>query len=332
MIRMSSFFWPIAAIDALLFVVLGVMTLRTSAHGDGGREMALFFLVAVPSVVLLVAVLMFAFGHSALVRGFALFVVAVPGLLFVGSRAHDAWIDHVIAENRSGVGYFTGDAMREMGRAVMRRDVATLARLGPSVDVDAVGEQGMTLLGLAVDRDFGRLPDAKDNDELPVVRALLGLGAKADRGLDSAMRQSDTMLLRMLLDAGADPNLTGDGGQPLVFGWIGTITPEALRLLGAHGLDPDGTGYGDPLAVVVTIHRRWDLLAVLIELGADTTRPRPDGRNVAAELAAQADEATKKGGTVPPELARVTALLNDTQPTRSENPTGLKRAVPIIDC
>jgi len=189
------------------------------------------------------------------------------------------------------------------------RDVDALKRIGPGVDVNTVGDRGMTLLALAAERHFDDAPDKTDGRGLQVVQVLLKLGAKPNQGLDTAARLKQTDLLRLLLDAGADPNLHAEGEQPLVFRWLRVMTPETLRLLAAHGLDLNATAYGDPFAVTATIYRRWDLLAVLIELGADTTRPRPDGRSVSGELAAQLAEEARAGHTAPPDLLRAMALL-----------------------
>ncbi len=306
MISMKSVFWTVAAIDAVLLGMLFVMTLDTPSH-DGGRDMAMFFFVVAPAAVLAAAMLLFAFVDAKAVRAIALFTVVVPGLVFVGNQLHEAWIDHRIADMQSGAGYFSGATLRELGKAVVRHDVATLRRLGPTTDVNTTGDDGMPLLALAVSGDG-------DPADIPVVQALLATGAKPDAGLDGATRRADPALLRVLLEAGANPNYTPFGQQPIVFRWLDVMTPDTLRLLVKHGLDTDGRSYGDPLAVVATIHRRWDLLVVLIAAGADVTRPRADGRNVRDELTAQAARAVEEGKPVPPDLLRATAMLARSMP------------------
>lgn len=310
MIRVQQVFWTVTALDALFFAVLLVMTLTQRSHGDGGREMALFFFIAVPSGVLLAAALLFLYVDSTVVRVIALFIVTVPGLFFGGGQLRSLWIDRVIAEHQNGTGYFDEGAMKAMGAAVVLRDVEALKRVGRGVDVNTVGDRGMTLLALAAERHFNDAPDTTDGRELQVVQVLLELGAKPNQGLDTAAKLKRSDLLRLLLAAGADPNLHADGEQPLVFRWLSVMTPETLRLLAAHGLDLNATSYGDPFAVTATIYRRWDLLAVLIELGADTARPRPDGRTVAGELSVQLAEEAQAGRPAPPDLLQAKALLD----------------------
>lgn len=238
MTRLGWIFSSIAAIDAVLLLVMLVMTLQSSSgHNDGGREMALFFLIIVPAAVLGLASLMFWFG-SLPVKVIALLIVLVPGFWFAKVQIQDRIVDRQIAADRSGAGYFHTEPMRQMGAAVVQRDVETLRRVGPTVDVNTPGRE-MTLLRLAVDG-----PDARrsDGSELPVVR--------------------------------------------------------------------------DPLPVQLAIYRRWDLLTIAIELGADTGRTRPDGRSVAGELSLQIDEEKAAEREVPVDLLRARAALDARQGKR----------------
>lgn len=310
MIRMPPVFWTLTALDALFFAVLLVMTLTQRSHGDGGREMALFFFIAVPCGVLMAAVLLFVCVDSTVARVLALFIVTVPGLFFGGGQLRGLWIDRSIAQHQNGTAQFEGGAMRAMGAAVVLRDVDALRRIGPTVDLNTIGDRGMTLFALAAERCVDDSPDATDGRGLQVVATLLALGAQPNQGLDTAVRLKQTALLRLLLEAGADPNRHAEGAQPLVFRWLSVTTPETLRLLAAHGLDLNATEHGNSFAVTATIYRRWDLLAVLIELGADTTRPRPDGRTVAGELTAQLADEARAGRLAPPDLLHAKALLD----------------------
>jgi hypothetical protein len=307
MIRLTQVFWTVASLDALMLVILLVMmiTQKEGSH-DGGREMAIFFFGIVPCAALVLAGLLFHFSSSVWARSIALFIVVVPGLLYLKSQVEDVLIDRRIDANHRGVGYFDGKAMRAMGAAVVKRDVETLKRLGSSVDVNAVGDGGMTLMRLAAESS-GR--EKSDGTELPVVRELLALGAKGELAMEIAGNRSDSALLSVLLDGGANPNLKISEQQPLIFAVMSSITPANFRMLAQHGLDLNSKSYDDPLAVQLTIYRRWDLLAILIELGGDTSAKRKDGRNVADELASQIAEETKAGHVVPPELLHVQSML-----------------------
>lgn len=71
-------FWTGVAVDAVLFVVLLVMTLQASGHNDGGREMAIAFYIVLPALVVGLAVLLYVFCAHPVGRGLALLVVAAP--------------------------------------------------------------------------------------------------------------------------------------------------------------------------------------------------------------------------------------------------------------
>ncbi len=306
--KLGATFWIVAAIDAALLLVFLAMTLQQHSPGgnDGGREMGLFFFIIVPACVLAIAMLMFHFSASPWVKGLALFIVLVPGVWFAQSRVRDVLIDRSIEADRTGAGYFESEAMRRMGVAVVQRDVATLMRLGPTVDVNAAGRD-MTLLALAV-----RSADARTSDgsEMPVVRALLALGARTDSAMHVACVRSDSVLLEALLAAGGNPNLRIGDGEPLVFDTMSSITPDNFRRLARSGLDLNSKSRDGPLPVQLAIYRRWDLLAIAIELGADMSAKRPDGRHVAGELAGQADEETKAGREVPAALQHARDVLS----------------------
>ena len=282
------------------------------------RMMALFFSIALPAGVLLAAVALFVFVDSAVARGIAVVIAAVPVLFIGAGRLRDAVIDHRIEQDRIGAGYFESTAMQTMGRAVVARDLDVLKRVGPTVDVNTAGEGGMTLLALAAERLFvGEMPASSEGGAIEIVRTLLALGGRPDQGLVAATGLKQPTLLRLLLDAGANPNLRVDGGQPLVFQRLSILHPEQLRLLAAHGLDLNTTAYGDPLPVSAAIYRRWDLLIVLIELGADTARPRPDGRTVAGELEHQIAEEVSAGRPLPPDLVSASMLLDSKKRTKT---------------
>jgi hypothetical protein len=267
--------------------------------------MGMFFFVLLPTAMVGFAVLLFHFSTSWPMKSVALFIVVVPGLWFLKTQAKDWLMDWRLESGRNGSGYFESQAMKQMGAAVVARDVATLMRVGPTVDVNAPGRD-MTLMRLAVES-----PDARQSDasQLPVVRALLKLGAHPDDAMPVACVRADAALLKLLLSAGANPNLLLRPQQPLLFDVIQSLTPGNFRLLVTRGLDVNSRSNGDPLPVQLTIHRRWDLLTIAIERGADMTRTRSDGRNVAAELASQIAEEAQAGRVPPPELLRAQRLL-----------------------
>jgi hypothetical protein len=181
---MNKAFWVIVAIDTLLFLFLFIGTIVQPGPSDGGREMALAFSVILPGVVIGLAVLLYVFSSSTTWRVIALFVVAGPGLLIAGIHLRSAYLDYAIAQNAAGRGYFSGQALKDMGQAVVRRDVAALRQSAPKANVNEVGSDGMTLLRLAVmEADSAQSGGKNPPSEVPIVRVLIALGAKPDSGL-----------------------------------------------------------------------------------------------------------------------------------------------------
>jgi len=306
MSRLGQVFWAIGVIDAVLLAIFFLLMLQDrGGQNDGGREMGLFFFGMLPAAGLAAAMLLFHFSSSWQMKSIALFIVVVPGLWFAKMQFEKRLVERRVEANRSGTGYFDSDAMKKMGAAVVQRDVATLMRIGPTIDINAPGQE-MTLMRLALTGPDVRI---SDGSELPVVRALLALGAHADEAMPVACMRFDSALLKLLLAAGADPNLSADPQEPLVFGAMSSLTPANFRLLAAHGLDLNSRSHGDPLLVQLAIYRRWDLLAIAIQLGADTSRARPEGRTVASELASQIGEAAAAGREPPAELLRAREVL-----------------------
>ena len=96
---------------------------------------------------------------------------------------------------------------------------------------------------------------AVDGDALDVARALLALGVSADaidgKPLALAARSGHVEMMRLLLDAGADPNRVGQQGQsPLALAVIHR-QDEAIEVLLAAGADPDGTSNASPLLFAI---------------------------------------------------------------------------------
>lgn len=309
---MNIVFWSVVGLDAALFLGLLISMLAQGGGGggaDGGREMGIFFFVMVPLILIGGAVCLYAFSRSPPWKILALIIVAGPGLFIAGGQIRSAYIDYVVRQNALGRGYFSTPAMKSMGAAVVQADLTTLQRLGPTVDVNAVGERGTTLIGMATEQAFGAQDEKHARRTRSVIETLIRLGAKPGPAMSAALKVQDPAVLNALLKAGADPNALTEQGSPLVFEWLSIMPVENLRLLIQHGLNVNVIQYNTPLAVEVTLKRRWDLLLLLAQSGADLHKPRNDGRNVADELAIRVEEAKSEGREPPPDLLQVQELL-----------------------
>jgi len=96
---MQKVFWTLVAVDAGLFFFLLIATLKQRSPADGGREMALFFGVLLPGVVVGLGILLYVLSSSTTWRLVALLIVAAPLLFIAAVRARSAYIDYAVRQD-----------------------------------------------------------------------------------------------------------------------------------------------------------------------------------------------------------------------------------------
>jgi ankyrin repeat protein len=305
---MTSVFWTALACDAVLLVVLLVLTLSGSGPNDGGREMALIFFIIVPAIIVAGGALLFLRSESAALRTVALMVVAGPGLLIAATRLRSATIDYQVRKNAEGSGYFSGRAMKRAGVAVVHRDLPALRALGKTFDANATGTRGMTLMELAVTQ--AELPPATNGtSSLDVVRALLALGADPNAGLALATKLPNDSTLLALLDAGAKPGFATDRG-PVVFEWLNVMPVGNLVALLDHRLDPNITdNAGVPLIIAAAQGDRWDVVLLLMDRGADASRGDRQGMRLADVVQSRLESTMTRSPEMKADINRVKERL-----------------------
>lgn len=322
--KMNIAFWSIAGIEGIVLAVFCVMFLADGNKDDqdGGRSMALVFFLLLPGAIWLLAVMLHIFFTSAVIRGIALLIVISPAIILVVAKGDDFYDTYQAKQREQGRGYFSGRAMRAMATAIAQADVPLVEKLAPTVDINAVGDSGITLLWLATDMSTLQAASITPDMRLAVVQTLLKLGAKPNRVsgpgsevspvLLSALRMKDSAVAKALLDAGADPNAVDNSGASMVFAATGNMPVESLRLLADHGANLNATWHGAPLSVWVCLDRRWDLLSLLIELGVDVSRPYAEGdlRTAASFVAIAVEDAKKESRAPEAALLRVQSQLN----------------------
>ncbi len=315
--KLNIAFWSIAGIEAIVIAVFCAMFLvdDNKSNHDGAQSMALFFFLIIPGAVLGLAILLHVFFTSAVMRGIALLIVISPAIIIVLTKGHDFYDTYQAEQRELGRGYFSGRAMRAMATAVVQGDVPLVEKLAPTVDINTVGDEGVTLLWLAI--EMRATP-------LALVQTLLKLGAnpnRADRvagsgsevgpALVSALRMKDPAVAKALLDAGADPNALDNGGAPMLFAAGGGMSVESLRLLVDYGANVNATWGSTPLSVWFARDRHWDLLAFLIERGVDVSRTytKDDLRTAASFVATAIEDAKQENREPEPSLLRVQSLM-----------------------
>ena len=193
-------------------------------------------------------------------------VLALTVLMAVGWTGVEAWRGGATAMAQYKQQFQGKEAALEA--SINADDPAAAERaLTAGADVNARGAHGVTPLEFAV-----------GTFRKKVVRVLLGHGA------DSAARDvegnnavtiallawsRDPELLRMLLAAGADPNTRMNDDDPIISAMNAFNDLEGIRLLHKAGADIDiRTRTGKPLIVEAANIENWDVVWLLLELGA----------------------------------------------------------------
>ena len=311
---MTILFWIALVIDAIMMLILLVLGLSDARASDGGREMGLIFSVIIPAVVVAGAALLFLKSESTARRAIALVIVAGPGLFIAGARLRSALIDRQVKKNAQGSGYFSGK-MASAGEAVVKGDLTSLRAMKSSIDVNAHGTRGMTLMQLAVEQVYDPTPRTGGMvAPLAMVRAMLDLGASANDGLAEATRMKDPALLRLLLDAKANPNFTVES-QPVVFEWLGVTTIAHLTLLIDHGLNLNIANSSEtPLLSVCAQADRWDMVRLLIARGVDVSKADREKRTVYDLIVDRLASPIERTAEVKAELLQLKAQLERATP------------------
>lgn len=79
----------------------------------------------------------------------------------------------------------------------------------------------------------------------------------------------DPDVLRILIRAGADPNTRRSDGDPVIQRFINDADLDAIRYMASAGADLNARNRsGRPLVVAAGIAEEWDVLWLLLELGA----------------------------------------------------------------
>ncbi|MCB1866219.1 MAG: ankyrin repeat domain-containing protein [Chromatiales bacterium] len=188
-----------------------------------------------------------------------------------------------------------------------KKDVVKLL-LDSGASTQGADVYGRTLAHLAVETDdpaivaavldAGADFNAKDADGLsPLFKTLQNFGERrneivallAKHGVDLnqgspystpllfAIENQDAQLLKMLLEAGADPNVANESGRRPLHEAVADLA--LARQLFKAGADPNITDrFDEPLLFSIMNEGRPDLVEAFLEAGADANRPRSDGQ------------------------------------------------------
>ena len=270
---MKILFWLLVAGDTAALLLLFVLGLAAAPSSRTSPFTVAAYMLVVPALVLGAAVLLFMRSSSALGRSVAVLLAGAPLLIVLVQRALTTIEIRQSVNDAGDIVYFRPGPLREIAEAIPRNDTVTIARLVPTVDVNTRGFSNATLLGRAL-HQLKTMPT-----EHGTIRILLDAGADPnlvadDLPLEIAIQQSEhagTEPVRLLLKAGAKPNTIGTFGTPVFFMASGITVPlEVLTLVLDNGADLKLTDRdGRTILFQAANSSNWKAVRLLLERGAD---------------------------------------------------------------
>ena len=247
--------WGALAILAI-YAMVRMATERSGPEGRGLGGLAAFLMIVLLAGA--AAVVRIAARRQSLTGLVTMAVIMVWPLVFLIAdpliRAKRA---RSYAVTESNVGDFTDATAAPMARAIVQNDTATLTGLLKGQRPPAANDQsGNDLLAYA----------------LVLVREKGGSAGP----------------VRVLLEAGADPRATRMGSGEDVVGYTlfgrSPAAHEAMRLLLAHGADPNVVDPQSGNTPLFTVNSDPEMVRALVDGGADVDRRRSNGTSPVVEF------------------------------------------------
>ena len=272
-------FWGLVALDLLGILLLFVLGLAAAGSSRTSPVQVTLLLLILPCIPLAASVVLFVRATSPVGRLVALVVAAAPLLILVSARAMAVAQLRATTNERGEMTFFRRGPTREIAEAIARNDSRAVASLVPKVNVNATGLSDVTLLLLAA-RQLRQTPEQHD-----VLRVLLAAGADPNKGgqyelpFAIVIQQSGkagTEPVKLMLDAGANPNLATSFGEPVWFAATGqSASLETLTLLLDRGADMNAIARNESTALFSAASaRNWKAALLLLDRGADWRRGR----------------------------------------------------------
>ena len=299
---MKIAFWGLIAIDLLGIGLLFLLGLAAAGSTKSNPLQVALYLLVLPCLALAASVALFLRAGSPLGRTVALILAASPLVLLVSGRAIAEIMMRSTTNEEGEMTFYRSGPMRELAEAIARNDSAAVAALLPKVDVNKTGLMGVTPLLLAA-RQLSETPD-----QHAVLRMLLQAKANPNKGaqyelpFEIVIQESGAAGLepvKMMLDAGANPNAKTSFGDPIWWAATGKSSNlETVALLLDRGADINAMGHNESTVLINAANvRNWKAVLFLLQRGADWRRGKsvsgmPFQYLVEGESGSQAEDST----------------------------------------
>lgn len=267
-------FWLLVLLDLAAILFFFVLGLEAAKPSQTSPIVVAFYMLVIPGVILLGAIGLFLITKSSTLRLVATAIAASP-LLYVaiGSMQSQMWRATYVDADGTRV-HFSSDKLKELEYAILKNDVAAATSLIPQVNVNELGDGGMSLLSITL-RQMEKTPDRQE-----IFQALLAAGADPNAGkgelpLSTAMyvsKRAGPEPFASLIKAGADLNAKGlFRDEPLYFGVVGRgVHPNLFEIALDKGIDLNQrAGKGSTILTVAVQVQNWPAALQLLQKGAE---------------------------------------------------------------
>lgn len=222
--------WTLIGLNSLAFIIVLAKFFQSFAgrNVDAMESGWMTILFSLALLVILLAVLPAIYSKSNFGLYVALFFAALPGLIAAGIFLSNNLPSFKKKEQTLAAFYYKDKKQRLIADAIERSDTVQLKELIKGQDLNIQGNRvwdrdGLNYLQFAVRlRDNAATSfNKKANDA--AIRILVEHGSATTPALAEAARHLSPDMIRLLLDAGADPNSSGfTNGASLLFEAIST--------------------------------------------------------------------------------------------------------------
>ena len=329
---MIKILWILIAINtiALLIFIGAYVIMNYGKHVDYQEKGWTFILAGVGLIVILLAAIPLRYSHSTfsiIFSGlFAVLPLAIVAGIFISKKITELKHKQTFAET-----YYTNKTQRSIAAAIESNDTSLLKQLIKGQDLNIQGKkvqgvEGLNYLQFAIRVRSNPLSfPFNDEANTAAIRILIENGAATTPALAEAARYLPPQKLLLLLNAGANPNCSGNiSNEPILFQAIGSNDKKQnviAILLIQKGADINAKNYDDYTPVMYAAYRAgtsgnwsdtWRLVRYMLEdAHADYNYISKDGSSLTSMIQKIKKEAADKNIIMPEDFNTVVKWLKE---------------------